>query len=105
MYPKQFYALTELQQQNGKCFVLMPFANEFLEVYESIREVIEGYELNFVCLRADDLLGGGYIMDDVLRGIGEAEIVIADLTGRNPNVFYELGIAHIRGTIKKCVNK
>lgn len=37
----------------------------------------------------------GHILADILRGIREAEIVIADLSDRNPNVFYELGIAHM----------
>ncbi len=37
----------------------------------------------------------GHILEDILSGIAEAEIVIADLTDRNPNVFYELGIVHM----------
>ena len=36
----------------------------------------------------------GHIMEDVLRGIITSEYIVADLTGKNPNVFYELGIAH-----------
>jgi hypothetical protein len=48
-----------------------------------------------VCRRADDFFAGGHILADILQGIREAEIVIADLSDRNPNVFYELGIAHM----------
>jgi hypothetical protein len=39
-------------------------------------------------------------MDDITRSIEKAKIIVADLTGRNPNVFYEVGIAH---TLNKTV--
>jgi hypothetical protein len=47
------------------------------------------------CRRADDISRGGYVMKDILRGFSEAEFIIADLTDLNPDVFYELGIAHM----------
>lgn len=46
--------------------------------------------------RADDLFGSD-IMEDIWKGILSAEVVIADLTERNANVFYELGITHTIG--------
>jgi hypothetical protein len=95
MYPKTFFEENNFQVQSGKCFVLMPFANEFNEVYDTIREAVESPITNFVCERADDIRGGGHIMESVLKKIAESEIVIADLTGKNPNVFYELGITHL----------
>lgn len=49
-----------------------------------------------VCTRADDLRIGKPILARILHGIGMAELVIADLTGRNANVYYELGLAHTR---------
>lgn len=91
MYPKEFFAHGAPQQRNGTCFVIMPFADTFTEVYETLREAVESPEVSFDCIRADDLVGGGHIIRDILRGVPEAEVVIADLTGRNPNVFYELG--------------
>jgi hypothetical protein len=103
MHPKSFFDSANVAVQNGKCFVLMPFSDEFDEVYETIREAVESPELNFTCERADDLRGAGHIMESVLKGIGESEIVIADLTNRNPNVFYELGIAHMVKRIDKVV--
>lgn len=103
MHPKTFFDSAPISPQNGKCFVLMPFAQEFTEVYDTIREAVESPELNFVCERADDIRGAGHIMESVLKGIGESEIVIADLTGRNPNVFYEIGIAHMVKKVDKVI--
>ena len=95
MYPKKFYRLNSIRALNGRCFVIMPFANEFDEIYEIIKEAVEAAEVGFICRRADEHLAGSPIMEDVLEGVGESEIIIADLTGRNPNVFYELGVAHM----------
>ena len=95
MYPKTFFASGDVRQRSGKCFVIMPFAPKFDEVYATIKETLEGPELSLNCSRADEITGSGQIIEDVLREIAEAEIVIADLTGRNPNVFYELGIAQM----------
>ncbi len=47
-------------------------------------------------VRADDLFGRD-IMEDIWKGICGSRFVIAEITGRNPNVFYELGIAHTIG--------
>ena len=75
------------------CFVIMPFAGEFEGIWETIiRPTVE--QAGDTCVRADDFFSPGVIMDDVLKRISEADYLIADLTHRNPNVFYELGIAH-----------
>jgi hypothetical protein len=102
MYPKKFFSSMPLQPLSKRCFVIMPFAKEFNEVYQMIKETIE-VDAGFICLRGDDPLAGNLIMEDVLRGIGESEIIIADLTGRNPNVFYELGITHMVKDISKVI--
>lgn len=49
------------------------------------------------CERADDIYGISGIMQSVWESINRAQVIIADLTERNPNVFYELGIAHTLG--------
>jgi len=78
------------------CFTLMPFADGFREVYEKVyKRVCE--EKGIRCWRVDERLGPGSITRDIVEGIFDADIVIADLTGKNPNVFYELGIAHSAG--------
>ena len=82
------------------CFVLMPFADEFFLTYEeAIRPALEAAGLRGV--HAGEIFGTREIMEDVWESICTARVVVADVTGRNPNVFYELGIAHTMG--KQCV--
>ncbi len=81
---------------NGDIFVLMPFEKSLRPVYDDhIKLVCERAGLN--CQRADDFFGVGEIMQDVWSAIFFCRCVIADCTGRNPNVFYEMGIAHTLG--------
>lgn len=77
-------------------FIIMPFTEDWSNSVwnHAIRPTVESLGLNAV--RADDLYGQN-IMEDVWKGILQSSIVIADITGRNANVFYELGIAHTLG--------
>lgn len=77
------------------CFVLMPFSETWSdEIYKLIRATIES--LGYQCLRADNL-SGPIIIEDIWTKINQAGLVIADVTGKNPNVMYEVGIAHTVG--------
>ena len=75
--------------------VMMPFAAEFDQVYELLRQIAE--DLFIDCLRADDIWENDAIIQDVFSLIYRSRIVICDCTGRNANVFYEAGIAHTLG--------
>lgn len=77
-----------------RCFVMMPFAPPLGGYYESVyKPAIERAGLQPV--RADaEIFGAGKIMDQVWSGIRAAKVLVAELTQRNPNVFYELGLAH-----------
>lgn len=79
---------------NDTCFVMQPFAAPLGDYYEKIyRPAIEKAGLRPV--RADaDIFATGKIMDQVWQGINTAKVLVAELTTRNPNVFYELGLAH-----------
>lgn len=78
------------------CFVLMPFSAEMRPVYEDhVKPIVAAAGLT--CLRADEVFGTDSVMKDIWENISRARIIIADLTGRNPNVLYELGIAHTLG--------
>lgn len=76
------------------CFVMQPFAAPLGSYYESIyKPAIE--QAGLVALRADaEIFGTGKIMDQIWSGIRSATVLIAELTSKNPNVFYELGLPH-----------
>lgn len=79
-------------------FVLMPFTESMTTIYTSIiKPVVESSNFNFVCKRADEIKSNKSIMEDIWKSICEAQLVVADLTGLNANVMYELGIAHTLG--------
>jgi hypothetical protein len=79
-----------------KCFVLMPFAEQYREVYAEVYKPTCD-RVGMDCWRVDEIARPGSITRDIVEGILDADVVIADLTTRNPNVFYELGIAHSVG--------
>ena len=78
----------------GRCFVAMPYTDLHLKVYEEIESALR--EDGLKCSLAKQAVHGGPIMTDVLEGLARAGLVIVDLTGNNPNVLYELGLAHAR---------
>ncbi len=94
IYPKEYLESVTGVEARRSCFVLMPFARQFDGVYYAITSACERPELLLACSRADDFYGAGHIMEDILAGIVHSEYIIADVTGKTPNVFYELGIAH-----------
>lgn len=75
------------------CFVLMPFSEKFDSIYRDIIiPTVEETGLN--CKRADDLFNTGPIIVDIFEYIQKAKVLIADLSEKRPNVFYEVGLAH-----------
>ena len=92
--PKAFnvepWPLTRL----GHVAVMMPFDTAFDSVYEVVRAACK--RLCLEPLRVDEIYGPTHIIDDVFRTIEQSQLVISDLTGRNPNVLYETGLAHAR---------
>lgn len=74
----------------NEAFILMPFKESFNKIYKSIQSVCD--ELNITAKRADNIKNG-LIMNNIFDGINHAEIIIADITGNNPNVYLELGLA------------
>ena len=81
-------------------FVLMPFKAKLEKVYTSHIKKL-GEELGLTIRRADEIFSPRPFMEKVWEGICSAELVLADCTEKNPNVFYEIGMAHTVG--KKVV--
>lgn len=75
------------------CFVLMPFDSSFDDIYNyGIKESCQ--EVGAYCERVDEQVFQETILDRIYNQIAKADLVIADMTGRNPNVFYEVGYAN-----------
>ena len=78
-------------------FVARPFRGGFRTVYENhIKQPIESH-FDLECLDAADLHAPHSIVEDIWEQICRARFLIADLTGKNPNVFYEVGLGHALG--------
>lgn len=77
--------------------VMMPFDGKFSGTYAAIRAVCS--HLGIECKRADDIWDNSILIQDVFDLIYTSRVVITDFTDRNPNVFYETGIAHTLGKI------
>jgi len=95
VFPVEFFQGREFRIDPKLCFVLMPLREKWSNrTYTIIKETVEG--LNYICRRADEYYGR-VILHDIWAGLNEAALVIADLSNANPNVYYELGIAHTLG--------
>jgi hypothetical protein len=83
---------TNVRADPGRVFVLMPFAAELEPVYAAI--VAAANETNLRVMRADTILESGSIIDQIYEAIAGAGLIVADVTGGNQNVMYELGLAN-----------
>lgn len=78
------------------CFVIMPFSSVFEAEYRDIiRPAVE--DAGLTCIRADEIYSKPQVILDIWKSLRSARIAIAELSGRNTNVFYEVGIAHALG--------
>ncbi|MEH1799220.1 MAG: hypothetical protein V7L13_08615 [Nostoc sp.] len=91
-----YFGLPDKSISTADLFVLMPFKPEIKPVYDD--HIIKvSMALNISVARGDDFFTAHSVMLDVWSAICTAKIIIADCTGRNPNVFYEIGLAHTIG--------
>ncbi len=102
-----------MTEENGKiCFVIAPIGNPESEIRKRSDQILRyiispaveprGYK----AVRADELDKPGLITSQVIQHVVEDPLVVADLTGRNPNVFYELAIRHaIRKPIIQIISR
>jgi hypothetical protein len=81
-------------QFQSDIFVIMPFASQYDPVYRQIiRPLVERLKLR--CVRGDEFASArGSVIEEVWAALNGCQLVIADLSGSNTNVLYELGIAH-----------
>jgi len=84
------------------CFVIMSFQEKYILTYEkairpAVKDAADYRKEKWSCLRSDEIRVPGSITKEIVTSLHTADLVIADLTGHNPNVFYELGVVHSAG--------
>tara|TARA_R110000850_G_scaffold17029_4_gene52715 strand:+ start:10464 stop:11522 length:1059 start_codon:yes stop_codon:yes gene_type:complete len=83
---------SHMSAQAHKIFVIMPFKDEFVDFYMlGVREVAN--EFGYVCERVDEIEFNGSIRQQIIMSLRTADIVVAELSEQNANVYYELGWA------------
>ncbi|MNL20257.1 hypothetical protein D3C87_1414960 [compost metagenome] len=85
----------DISEVKNRVFVLTPFHSRFDSTYKTIKETC--IKAGFTCSRGDEEFRSGAILGHIVEGMLGAGIIIANINGRNPNVYYELGIAHSLG--------
>ena len=93
--PKVFTLSNPEKIESSLVSFMMPFNLEFQNVYTQVSSSLE--ELGLRCRRADNIWENPAIIQDIVSLIDHSNIIICDCTGKNPNVFYEIGIAHTLG--------
>lgn len=83
---------TLLKKVTKEVFVLTPFHEDYFPTYQAIKKAVSS--IGLYVRRGDESKIHGDIFPHILDSIARARLVIANITGRNPNVLYELGITH-----------
>ncbi len=78
-----------------RCFLAMPFARHFDAVWSVISDAV--LQAGWQIARADQIARPRRITDAIIQGIMACDLLLADISGNNPNVFYEIGYAHASG--------
>ncbi|WP_208625392.1 hypothetical protein [Salinicola salarius] len=93
--PKVFSLEAAYSQDENLVSIMMPFGAEFNPVHAALQQSISAVGLESV--RADNIWEHHTIIQDIVNIIARAKVVVCDCSGKNPNVFYEAGVAHAIG--------
>lgn len=99
------FGLTEndLTIDKKMVFLLTPFSKDNIDVYISTKEICSECGLNLY--RGDEEFTHEDILANIIKYIVKSRVVVANIDGKNPNVFYELGIAHSLGKPTILISK
>ena len=87
------FGRVKVATRTRSAFVVMQFTSPFDELFEDvIRPVCSEIEID--AYRASDIYRPGVILQDIIQGLAESDVIVAEVTPSNANVFYELGYAH-----------
>lgn len=86
-----------LTQPTNRIFVIMKFGDQFLDsAYQGVVKPL-GTEFGYEVLRANEIEDSGRISQQILEGIAQSALILAELSGERPNSYYEAGYAHALG--------
>jgi hypothetical protein len=88
------FSTLSVHAANPRVFVAMQFGQPFDTLYREVIYPLVNDQLRLSVVRMDEVAGPGIVFEDMKRQLAEAQIVIAEITAPNQNVFYELGYAH-----------
>ncbi|WP_290079063.1 hypothetical protein [Lactobacillus taiwanensis] len=80
-----------------KGFYILPFTSKTESVMHAIQDELKNEKIDFQLNKSGDIFDGtrnNDILSNIIEDIKKANIIVADLSGKNPNVYYELGLAH-----------
>lgn len=80
-----------MERVNPQCLLITPLGEEYSKVREIIAQML--LEIGVEPIIVENMAPREQIIDAILRSINQADFIIADLTGNNPNVMYEIGYA------------
>lgn len=95
VFSPNIFDVPTTQPDSSLVSVMMPFQPELSPVFEAIKSAASA--TGFSCRRVDDIWDHSTVIQDVFSLIFQSFIVVCDFSGKNPNVFYEAGIAHTLG--------
>lgn len=81
--------------EKRQVFVLTPFNDIFDDIYDDVKDIVGS--TGIPCTRGDEEIKTGNILSHIVQLLLESRVIIANIDGRNANVYYELGIAHALG--------
>lgn len=100
IYPNDFLNKKRKIMKNT-CFIIMPFGKKTKEVYETIKRAANYCHVD--CDRSDELKKSSPFINNIISSINTSYFLIVDISGLNPNVFYELGIAHTLRSVSRVL--
>ena len=92
----------KIQIQRSMVMCLMPFHKRYDKVYVALQNACK--KCGYNAIRSDNQFVSGDILKYTIELILKAQIIIAVIDGRNPNVFYEIGVAHSLGKLVVLVS-
>lgn len=89
------FSIPSCEQDPTLVALMMPFDAKFDKVSKAIKDAAN--QLSLKCQRVDDMFKNSVLIQDIFELIFKASIIVCDCSGKNPNVLYETGIAHVLG--------